>query len=51
MISAANDTPTTSGGSSGDWLAKEVGNFLSEAQVSQESDTRMIAALISRAKE
>ena len=50
MISAANDMPTTSGGSSDDWLAREVGNFLSEAQVSQESDTRVIAALISRAK-
>ena len=50
MISAANDTPTTSGGSSNDWLVREVGNFLSEAQVWQESDTRAIAALISRAK-
>ena len=50
MTSAANDTPTTSGGSSDDWLVREVGNFLSEAQVWQESDTRAIAALISRAK-
>ena len=50
MISAANDTPTTSGGSSDDWLVREVGNFLSEAQVWQESDTRAIAVLISRAK-
>ena len=50
MISAANDTPTTSGGSSDDWLVREVGNLLSKAQVWQESDTRAIAALISRAK-
>ena len=50
MISAANDTPATSGGSSDDWLIREVRNFLSEAQVWQESDTRGIAALISRAK-
>ena len=50
MISVANETPTTSGGSSDDWLLREVGNFLSEAQVWQESDTRAIAALISRAK-
>ena len=50
MISAANGMPTTSGGSSDDWLIREVGNFLSEAQVWQESDIRVIAALISRAK-
>ena len=50
MISVANDTPTTSGGSSDDWLVREVGNFLSEAQVWQEPDTRSIAAFISREK-
>ena len=50
MISAANDTPTTSGGSSDGWLIGEVGNFLSVAQVWQESDTQAIAAIISRAK-
>ena len=50
MISAANDTRTTSGGSPDDWLIREVGNFLSEAQVRQESDTRAIPALISRVK-
>ena len=50
MITAANDKPTTSGGSFDDWLAREVRNFLSEAQVWQDSDTRVIAALISRAK-
>ena len=48
MISAANDKPTTSSGSSDDWLVREVGNFLSEAQVWQESDTQAIAALISK---
>ena len=50
MVSAANGTPTTSGGSSNDWLVREVGNVLSDVQVWQESDTRVIAALISRAK-
>ena len=50
MTSAANDMPTTSGASSDDWLVREVGNFLKEAQMWQESDTRAIAALISRAK-
>ena len=39
MISAAYDMPMTSGGSSDDWLPRELGNFWSEAQVWQGSDT------------
>ena len=50
MISAANGMATTAGGSSDNWLARELGNFWSEAQVWQESDTWVIAAFISRAK-
>ena len=50
ITSAANDTPTTSGESSDDWLVRVRGNFWSEAQVWQESDTRVMAVLISRAK-
>ena len=37
MISASNDTLTTLGGSSDDWVVREVGNFLSEAQVWQQA--------------
>lgn len=50
MISAANGTPTTVGGSFDDWLARELGNFWSEAQVWQESDMQVIAVFISREK-
>ena len=36
MTSAANNTPTTPGGSSDNWLVRELGNFWNEAQVWQE---------------
>ena len=48
MISAANDTPMD--GFSDDWLERELGNFWSEAQVWQDSDIRVMALIISRAK-
>ena len=50
MTSAGNEIPTTSGGSSDDWLTKELGNFCKEAQVWQEVDTRVMALFMSRAK-
>ena len=52
MTSAGNEIPTTSGGSSDDWLTKEPANFCKEAQVWQdlEVDTRVMALFMSRAK-
>jgi len=46
MTSAAKETPTTSGGLSEDWDAKEGGNDRREAQVWQEEVTREMARLI-----
>lgn len=50
MILATNDTPATAGESSDNWLERELGNFWSEVQVWQESDTWVIVVFISRAK-
>ena len=50
MTSAAKETPTTLGESSGDWETKEEGNDRMEAQVWQADVTWEKASFMSRAK-
>jgi len=50
MTSAANETPTTSGGSSEDWETKEGGNDRREVQVWQADVRWEMASFMSKAK-